>query len=252
MARRALGHRRQADRLRQARRRCRCATWRSSCSNSSTTWWTIWAAARRSSTCTRSCGKAPAPTGSSRCYRETGDLRAVVQDIVEQTKPGAGVDRRGDEARHRSVHRPMKVGLLCGREYSFPPAFIARVNEVGRAARHHRGDGEAGRHEDGRAGGIPRDRRPHFARGGVLPRRAEARRAAGQLRHQQPVLVDGGRQVLQLLGDGQARGGDPEDGAAAAEGLSDGRRSHAESLRNLEYPGRLGRAARLRRAARRS
>jgi hypothetical protein len=25
----------------------------------------------------------------------------------------------------------MKVGLLCGREYSFPPAFIARVNEVG-------------------------------------------------------------------------------------------------------------------------
>jgi len=29
---------------------------------------------------------------------------------------------------------PMKVGLLCGREYSFPPAFIARVNEAG--ARH--------------------------------------------------------------------------------------------------------------------
>ena len=26
---------------------------------------------------------------------------------------------------------PMKVGLLCGREYSFPPAFIARVNEAG-------------------------------------------------------------------------------------------------------------------------
>ena len=26
---------------------------------------------------------------------------------------------------------PMKIGLLCGREYSFPPAFIARVNEVG-------------------------------------------------------------------------------------------------------------------------
>jgi hypothetical protein len=26
----------------------------------------------------------------------------------------------------------MKVGLLCGREYSFPPAFLARVNEVGR------------------------------------------------------------------------------------------------------------------------
>jgi hypothetical protein len=26
---------------------------------------------------------------------------------------------------------PMVVGLLCGREYSFPPAFIARVNEAG-------------------------------------------------------------------------------------------------------------------------
>jgi len=26
----------------------------------------------------------------------------------------------------------MKVGLLCGREYSFPPAFLARVNEIGR------------------------------------------------------------------------------------------------------------------------
>jgi glutathione synthase/RimK-type ligase-like ATP-grasp enzyme len=29
---------------------------------------------------------------------------------------------------------PMRVGLLVGREYSFPPAFIARVNELG--ARH--------------------------------------------------------------------------------------------------------------------
>ena len=26
----------------------------------------------------------------------------------------------------------MKVGLLCGREYAFPPAFLARVNELGR------------------------------------------------------------------------------------------------------------------------
>ena len=29
---------------------------------------------------------------------------------------------------------PMKIGLLCGREYAFPPAFLQRVNEVG--ARH--------------------------------------------------------------------------------------------------------------------
>ena len=26
----------------------------------------------------------------------------------------------------------MKVGLLCGREYSFPPAFLDRVNTLGR------------------------------------------------------------------------------------------------------------------------
>ena len=27
--------------------------------------------------------------------------------------------------------RPMKIGLICGREYSFPPAFIDRVNQLG-------------------------------------------------------------------------------------------------------------------------
>ena len=26
----------------------------------------------------------------------------------------------------------MKIGLMCGREYSFPPAFLARVNERSR------------------------------------------------------------------------------------------------------------------------
>ena len=26
----------------------------------------------------------------------------------------------------------MKIGLVCGREYSFPPAFIDRVNTLGR------------------------------------------------------------------------------------------------------------------------
>src|SRR5690349_13553835 len=27
----------------------------------------------------------------------------------------------------------MKIGLVCGREYSFPPAFIERVNQLGQA-----------------------------------------------------------------------------------------------------------------------
>ena len=33
----------------------------------------------------------------------------------------------------RDSNRPLKVGLVCGREYSFPPAFIERVNELGAA-----------------------------------------------------------------------------------------------------------------------
>lgn len=33
-------------------------------------------------------------------------------------------DREGSD-------RPTKIGLLCGREYSFPPAFIERVNQLG-------------------------------------------------------------------------------------------------------------------------
>ena len=32
------------------------------------------------------------------------------------------------------TNQPLKVGLLCGREYAFPPAFLQRVNQVG--ARH--------------------------------------------------------------------------------------------------------------------
>ncbi len=56
-----------------------------------------------------------------------------------------------------------KVGLMCGREFSFPPAFLARVNLLGKK------DGviaefvKLGRNKDGRGGGISCDRRPHFS-----------------------------------------------------------------------------------------
>ncbi len=50
----------------------------------------------------------------------------------------------------------MIIGLLCGREYSFPPAFIDRVNELGAPHGITGGDGVARRHEDGRAGALPR------------------------------------------------------------------------------------------------
>ena len=53
----------------------------------------------------------------------------------------AAPDRR-DHARHGKVRGvAMKIGLMCGREYSFPPAFIERVNQIGAEGRHHRGDG---------------------------------------------------------------------------------------------------------------
>ena len=48
----------------------------------------------------------------------------------------------------------MKIGILCGREYSFPPAFIAKVNELGAERRHHRRIRETRRHENGRARAI--------------------------------------------------------------------------------------------------
>ena len=34
-------------------------------------------------------------------------------------------------ANRQESDRPMKIGLMCGREYSFPPAFIERVNQLG-------------------------------------------------------------------------------------------------------------------------
>ena len=143
----------------------------------------------------------------------------------------------------------MKVGLLCGREYSFP----ARVHRSGQHARprprHHRGDGHADRHEDGRAVRVPRHRRPHLARGRVLPRVPEARRARGDLRHQQPVLVDGRRQVLQLRRGAEDRGRGAEDGRAAAEVLSGRHRPDVRIAAQPRLPHRLGRPARLRRPA---
>ncbi len=37
------------------------------------------------------------------------------------------------ETEEQTMQPLKKVGLLCGREYSFPPAFIARVNQLGKA-----------------------------------------------------------------------------------------------------------------------
>ena len=130
-----------------------------------------------------------------------------------------------------------------------PACVYQRGERAGQAARHHRRDGEAGRDEDGRGGALQRHRRPHLARDRVLPRVPQARRAGRHLRDQQPVLVDGRRQVLQLRRGQQAGRRDPQDRAAAAEGLSGHGRPDARVAEEPRVSGGLGRAARLRRPA---
>ena len=87
--------------------------------------------------------------------------------------------------------RPKKVGLMVGREYSFPPAFIERVGEMGKPHGITAEMVQLGGTKMDRASGVRGHRRSDLSRGRVLPRVAEAGRAPGHLRHQQPFLVDG-------------------------------------------------------------
>ncbi len=144
-----------------------------------------------------------------------GDRRPARGRAVARRRNARGEQSETIGAEHELCDRlsTMKVGLLCGREYSFPPAFLDRVNTLGRPHGITAEFVKLDRHEDGRAVRLPRHRRSHLARGGVLPRLSEARGARGHLRHQQPVLVDGRRQVLQLLGRAAARRRRAEDRA---------------------------------------
>ena len=49
---------------------------------------TSWAAGRKWSTPSPSWSRGPAPTGRSRRFRETGDLKAVVDSLVSETADG--------------------------------------------------------------------------------------------------------------------------------------------------------------------
>ena len=197
--------------------------------------------------------KAPAPSASSRSYR--ADRRPQGRRAAHRrARPSSGAQSEATQAMNGSAvaSGPMKVGLLCGREYSFPPAFIERVNQLGAPHGITAEMVKLGGTQDGRAGRIPRHRRSHLARGRILPRLSEARRAAGHVRHQQSVLVDGRRQVFQLLGDGEARRRHSEDGAAAAEGLSGGRRHHSGIAAQPEVSRSIGTRCSITSAARRS
>jgi glutathione synthase/RimK-type ligase-like ATP-grasp enzyme len=59
-----------------------------------------------------------------RVFRETQDLKAVVRRRgADGRDSGLGIRDSGETM--------MRVGLMCGREYAFPPAFIEKVNQLG-------------------------------------------------------------------------------------------------------------------------
>jgi len=65
---------------------------------------------------------------------ESPEAQHEQNDRFEQTQPefhqpSLGADNVFEE---QSMQPVKKVGLLCGREYSFPPAFIAKVNQLGK------------------------------------------------------------------------------------------------------------------------
>src|SRR4029077_17886096 len=105
---------------------------------------------------------------------------------------------------------------------------------------------EARRNENGRGGGIPRDRRPHFARSRILPWLSEASGAARHVCDQQSLLVDRGRQILQLRGGIEAGPCHSENGAFATKRLSRGRGHQCGVSTKLKLSCGLGCAARLR------
>ena len=116
-----------------------------------------------------------------------------------------------------------KSAVLYGMEESFPPALVDRINARGVSGRHRRAS-QGGRRAHGRAVRLRRDRRPHLARHSVLSLLPEERRADRHEGHQQPVLVERRRQVLQLRAGREARRRRAADRPAAAQEAS--RRHH--------------------------
>ena len=79
--------------------------------------------------------------GVSRDERSQGGRAASDSNEtrVRASETAAHATNAGATARATARQRTaIKVGLLCGREYSFPPAFIAARQRARRAARHHR------------------------------------------------------------------------------------------------------------------
>ena len=99
-----------------------------------------------------------------------------------------------------------KIGVLYGMEDSFPPALVDRSTSMrggmwGVTAEHL----QIGGVHMAEPSRLRRHRRPHLARHSVLSRLSEERRADRHHRHQQSVLVERRRQVLQLRAGLEAR-----------------------------------------------
>src|SRR5207249_10121113 len=82
-------------------------------------------AGARWSTCGRSPPTARAPSGSCASTRRRA---------ISARSSARWSRRRARASSSRRVHivSEMKIGLLCGREYAFPPAFLERVDALGR------------------------------------------------------------------------------------------------------------------------
>ena len=131
-----------------------------------------------------------------------------------------------------------KVGILVGREVTFPESIINSINE--------KGGGEVVA-EMVTIGGITLDEPKRYDviidrishESTVLPCCPKAFCARRHVYHQQPVLVVGGRQVLQLRLGRKARRRDPEDGPSAAAQLHQGH--HAREPPQSRISDRLAR-----------
>ncbi len=112
-----------------------------------------------------------------------------------------------------------KIGILFGMENTFPPALVERINGMkveGVTAEFVKVGGV----QMAEPSGYRRDRRSHLARHPVLSRVPEERRADRHEGHQQSVLVERRRQVLQLRAGREAGRRHSAHRAAAAQEAS--------------------------------
>ena len=134
-----------------------------------------------------------------------------------------------------------KVGLLCGREYSFPPAFIAKVNQLGK------GVGVAA--EFVKLGGTKMNEPAEYS---VIVDRIshEVEYYRGYLKHavlqgtyviNNPFWWTADDKYFNYSVASEARHRDSKDSFVAAKGLPERRRHHGRIAAQPEISRRLGR-----------